>query len=102
MTKQERLLPHEKGFVAGEDPANQDFMCLCESDNAELVGYVKVDSGQIELGDCSRVDVTVRTAYGDLPAPVWRGDKYIIIEHNMFNILKLDEEMAALETEAEN
>ena len=74
-----------------EDPANQAFLALLAEDEADEVGVVCVDSGQIELGDCGNVQVTVQTNYGDGFYSVWRGKKYLILEMDMINALALEE-----------
>jgi hypothetical protein len=76
--------------------ANQAFLDLITSDNAEHIGSLDVDSGQIEFGDCNKVQITTRTARGDGLYSVWRGEKYIVIEHDLFNAMNLDQELEAL------
>ena len=86
----------KKELTALEDPANIAFMDLIQEDNAIHVETVAVDSGQIAIGDCETIQFKVDTATGDGLYPVWQGKKYIIIEKDMLNIMKLDKE---LETE---
>jgi hypothetical protein len=74
-----------------DDKANQCFLDLIVEDEAEPIGEVLVDSGTIELGDCGKVYVEAQTNYGDGVYTVWRGKKYLIIEMDMFNTMKLDE-----------
>jgi predicted RNA-binding protein with TRAM domain len=76
--------------------ANQAFLDLITSDDAEHIGSLQVDSGQIEIGDCNKVQITTWTACGDGLYSVWRGDKYIVIEHDLFNAMELDQEIEAL------
>jgi hypothetical protein len=59
---------------------------IAKSD-AELVGEVGVDSGQIEIGDVGIVQVTVPTVYGDGVYPVWNLGDYIVIETNMLKVM---------------
>ncbi|MBT4361429.1 MAG: hypothetical protein HOD11_10730 [Candidatus Marinimicrobia bacterium] len=49
---------------------------------AELIGSVGVDSGQIEIGDVGIVQFRVPTESGDGVYPVWNLGDYIIIETN--------------------
>ena len=79
-----------------EDTANQCFFDLLDEDDAKCVGIVAVDSGHIELGDCGVVQERISTALGDGVYPVWRGNKYLVIEIDALNILRLEE---AAETE---
>lgn len=76
--------------------ANQAFLDLITSDDAKHIGLVQVDSGQIEIGDCNTVQITTGTACGDGLYSVWRGEKYIVIEHDLFNAMELDQEIEAL------
>ena len=77
--------------------ANQAFLALIAEDKAKHVGSLFVDSGQIQIGDCDKVQISTETARGDGIYSVWRGEKYIVIEHDLFNALKLDQEIEALE-----
>jgi hypothetical protein len=67
---------------------------LVES-GAKLVGEVSVDSGQIEIGDVGKVQLSVPTVYGDGVYPVWDLGDYIIIETNMLKVMELDEQARA-------
>ena len=73
------------------DPANEAFMQLVMEDAAERVGSVGVDNGHIQIGSCDKAWVEVKTACGDGIYPVWAGKKYIVIEHDLLNVLALDE-----------
>ena len=73
------------------DPANEAFLVLTMEDEAEQIGFIGVDDGQIQLGNCGKVYVETSTACGDGFYPVWAGKKYIVIEHDIFNMLGLDE-----------
>jgi len=85
----------KKELTALEDPANIAFMDLIQEDNAIHVETVAVDSGQIAIGDCETIQFKVDTATGDGLYPVWQGKKYIIIEKDMLNMMKLDKELEA-------
>jgi hypothetical protein len=85
----------KKDVKATEDPANINFMALIQEDNAIHVDTVAVDSGQIAIGDCETIQFKIDTATGDGLYPVWKGKKYIIIEIDMLNIMKLDKELEA-------
>ena len=85
----------KKDVKATEDPANKLFMDLIEEDQAIHVETVAVDSGQIGIGDCEIIQFKADTATGDGLYPVWKGKKYIIIEIDMLNIMKLDKELKA-------
>ena len=61
-----------------DEACNAFTMLVCE-DEAEVIGNVAVDSGQIQIGDCGKVQVYANTAYGDGYYPVWRGKKYLVI-----------------------
>tara|TARA_R100001443_G_scaffold16094_1_gene25896 strand:- start:312 stop:605 length:294 start_codon:yes stop_codon:yes gene_type:complete len=89
----------KKDVKATEDPANKLFMDLIQEDQAVNVETVAVDSGQIGIGDCEKIQFEVDTATGDGLYPVWRGKKYIIIEIDMLNIMKLDQELKAIHKE---
>ena len=62
-----------------KDEACNAFTMLVTEDEAEIIGNVAVDSGQIQIGDCGKVQVYANTAYGDGYYPVWRGKKYLVI-----------------------
>ena len=62
-----------------KDEACEAFTELVTVDDAEIIGNVAVDSGQIQIGDCGKVQVYAKTAYGDGYYPVWRGKKYLVI-----------------------
>ncbi len=62
---------------------------IAESD-ADLVGEVGVDSGQIEIGDVGIVQFRVPTESGDGVYPVWNLGDYIIIETNMLKVMERD------------
>ena len=64
---------------------------LVES-NAKLAGQVGVDSGQIEIGDCGKVQVSVTTPSGDGVYPVWNLGDYIVIEIEMLKVMELDKQ----------
>ena len=89
----------KKDVKATEDPANKLFMDLIEEDQAVHVETVAVDSGQIGIGDCEIIQFKADTATGDGLYPVWQGKKYIIIEIDMLNIMKLDQELKAAHKE---
>ena len=82
----------KKDVKVTEDPANQLFMDLIQEDKAKLVDRIAVDSGQIAIGDCETIQHTIETATGDGLYPIWYGEKYIVIEIDMLNIMKLDKE----------
>jgi len=85
----------KKDVKVTEDPANINFKALIEEDKAINVGTVAVDSGQIAIGDCETIQFKVDTAAGDGLYPIWYGEKYIVIEIDMLNIMKLDREHEA-------
>ena len=70
---------------------NAILMAIAESD-AKLVGQVGVDSGQIEIGDCGKVQFSVPTVGGDGVYPIWDLGDYIIIEKNMLKVMELDKQ----------
>ncbi len=80
-----------------DDPINISFMDLIEKDKAKVVGTVAVDSGQIELGDSGKIQIKLDTATGDGFYPVWQGKKYVVIEMDMLNIMRLDRELKEFE-----
>lgn len=65
-------------------------MALAES-NATSAGSVGVDSGQIEIGDCGIVQISIPAVGGDGVYPVWDLGDYIIIEKNMMKIMEMDQ-----------
>ena len=83
----------KKDLAALDDPANQDFLSLMYEDKAELIGSIGVDDGQIEIGACGNVQVNANAASGDGFYNVWRGKKYVVIEIDMLNAMKLDREL---------
>jgi hypothetical protein len=74
------------------DEAIQFAIVECD---AKLAGQVVVDSGQIEIGDCGKVQFSVPTALGDGVYPIWDLGDYIIIEKNMLKVMELDKEARA-------
>ena len=87
----------KKELIALEDPANKDFLSLLYEDKAELIGSIGVDAGQIEIGACGNVQVKANTALGDGIYNVWKGKKYVVIEIDMLNQMKLDRELEPFE-----
>ena len=85
----------KKDVKVTEDPANINFKALIQEDKAINVGTVAVDSGRIAIGDCESIQHTIETATGDGLYPIWYGEKYIVIEIDMLNIMKLDKEHEA-------
>ena len=85
----------KKDVKVTEDPANINFKALIQEDNAIHVDTVAVDSGQIAIGDCETIQHTIETATGDGLYPIWYGEKYIVIEIDMLNIMKLDRDHEA-------
>ena len=81
------------------DPTNKSFMDLIYEDNAKVIGSVAVDDGQIELGNSGSVQIKLDTATGDGFYPVWQGKKYVVIEMDMLNIMRLDDELQKFEEE---
>ena len=75
------------------DPTNILFMDLIQKDKAKVIGSIAVDSGQIELGDSGNVQIKLDTVTGDGLYPVWQGKKYVVIEMDMLNIMRLDHEL---------
>ena len=65
-------------------------MALAES-NATSAGSVGVDSGQIEIGDCGIVQISIPAVGGDGVYPVWDLGDYIIIEKNMLKIMEMNQ-----------
>lgn len=87
----------KKELTTLEDPANKDFLSLLDEDKAELIGSIGVDAGQIEIGACGNVQVKADTANGDGIYNVWKGKKYVVIEIDMLNQMKLDRELEPFE-----
>jgi len=87
----------KKELTTLEDPANKDFLSLLYKDKAELIGSIGVDAGQIEIGACETVQVKADTATGDGIYNVWKGKKYVVIEIDMLNQMKLDRELEPFE-----
>ena len=87
----------KKELIALEDPANKDFLSLLYEDKAELIGSIGVDAGQIEIGACETVQVKTDTVTGDGVYNVWKGKKYVVIEIDMLNQMKLDQELEPFE-----
>ena len=73
------------------DATDNAFMALITEDQASIIGHLNVDSGTIELGDCDKVQIKTSTALGDGVYPVWKGKKYIVIEHDMLSVYKLNQ-----------
>ena len=76
-----------------DDPTNISFMALLDEDKAKVIGSIAVDDGQIELGNSGSVQIKLDTATGDGFYPVWQGKKYVVIEMDMLNIMRLDNEL---------
>ena len=76
-----------------DDPTNISFMALLDEDKAKVIGSIAVDDGQIELGNSGSVQIKLDTVTGDGFYPVWQGKKYVVIEMDMLNIIRLDEEL---------
>jgi len=89
----------KKTKKAMDDPTNISFMDLVSEDEAKVIGSVSVDDGQIELGNSGGVQIKVDTATGDGFYPVWQGKKYVVIEMDMLNIMRLDDELQKFEEE---
>ena len=87
----------KKKLTALEDPTNRDFLSLLYEDNSELIGNIGVDAGQIEIGACGHVQITTDTTTGDGLYNVWKGKKYVVIEIDMLNAMKLDVELKPYE-----
>ena len=75
-----------------DDPTNISFMALLDEDKSKVIGSIAVDDGQIELGNSGSVQIKLDTATGDGSYPVWQGKKYVVIEMDMLNIMRLDNE----------
>ena len=80
-----------------DDPTNISFMALLDEDKAKVIGSIAVDDGQIELGNSGSVQIKLDTATGDGFYPVWQGKKYVVIEMDMLNIMRLDDELKKFE-----
>ena len=89
----------KKTKKAMNDPTNISFMDLVTEDKAKIIGSVAVDDGQIELGNSGSVQIKLDTATGDGFYPVWQGKKYVVIEMDMLNIMRLDNELQKFEEE---
>ena len=89
----------KKTKKAMDDPTNISFMDLVAEDKAKIIGSVAVDDGQIELGNSGSVQIKLDTATGDGFYPVWQGKKYVVIEMDMLNIIRLDDELQKFEEE---
>ena len=89
----------KKTKKAMNDPTNISFMDLVTEDKAKLIGSVAVDDGQIELGNSGSVQIKLDTATGDGFYPVWQGKKYVVIEMDMLNIMRLDDELKKFDEE---
>ena len=83
----------KKTKKAMNDPTNISFMALLDEDKAKVIGSIAVDDGQIELGNSGSVQIKLDTATGDGLYPVWQGKKYVVIEMDMLNIMRLDNEL---------
>ena len=83
----------KKTKKAIDDPTNISFMALLDEDKAKVIGSIAVDDGQIELGNSGSVQIKLDTVTGDGFYPVWQGKKYVVIEMDMLNIIRLDEEL---------
>ena len=89
----------KKTKKAMDDPTNISFMDLVSEDEAKIIGSVSIDDGQIELGNSGSVQIKLDTATGDGFYPVWQGKKYVVIEMDMLNIMRLDDELKTFEEE---
>ena len=89
----------KKTKKAMDDPTNISFMDLVSEDEAKINGSVSIDDGQIELGNSGSVQIKLDTATGDGFYPVWQGKKYVVIEMDMLNIMRLDDELKKFEEE---
>ena len=87
----------KKTKKAMDDPTNISFMDLVSEDEAKIIGSVSIDDGQIELGNSGSVQIKLDTATGDGFYPVWQGKKYVVIEMDMLNIMRLDNELQKFE-----
>ena len=89
----------KKTKKAMDDPTNISFMDLVSEDEAKIIGSVSIDDGQIELGNSGSVQIKLDTATGDGFYPVWQCKKYVVIEMDMLNIMRLDRELKEFEEE---
>ena len=89
----------KKTKKAMDDPTNISFMDLVSEDEAKIIGSVSIDDGQIELGNSGSVQIKLDTATGDGFYPVWQGKKYVVIEMDMLNIMRIDDELNKFEEE---
>lgn len=85
-----------------EDEACEAFTELIAVDDATIIGSVAVDSGQIQIGDCGKVQVYANTAYGDGHYPVWRGKKYLVIPIDFIANLRHEDALEKWCTENED
>ena len=85
-----------------DDPTNISFMALLDEDKAKVIGSIAVDDGQIELGNSGSVQIKLDTVTGDGFYPVWQGKKYVVIEMDMLNIMRLDNELNTPPNEEDN
>ena len=92
----------KKTKKAIDDPTNISFMTLLDEDKAKVIGSIAVDDGQIELGNSGSVQIKLDTATGDGFYPVWQGKKYVVIEMDMLNIMRLDNELNTPPNEEDN
>ena len=92
----------KKTKKAIDDPTNILFMDLIDEDKANVVGLIAVDDGQIELGNSGSVQIKLDTVTGDGFYPVWQGKKYVVIEMDMLNIMRLDNELNTPPNEEDN
>lgn len=92
------MTTNETQAAALDDYANLCFLDLIEADEAEIVDCVPVDSGQITVKDpcADEPRARITTACGDGIYPVWKGKKYVIIEIDSYNAMRLDKELAEL------
>ena len=92
----------KKTKKAIDDPTNISFMTLLDEDKAKVIGSIAVDDGQIELGNSGSVQIKLDTVTGDGFYPVWQGKKYVVIEMDMLNIMRLDNELNTPPNEEDN
>jgi len=93
VTRKLRKAKSPKKLAALDDTANIAFMSLIEADKSTCVESIAVNSGRIAIGDCETIQLTIETATGDGLYPVWYGEKYVVIENDMRNIMRLDQEL---------
>ena len=92
----------KKTKKAIDDQTNISFMALLDEDKAKVIGSIAVDDGQIELGNSGSVQIKLDTVTGDGFYPVWQGKKYVVIEMDMLNIMRLDNELNTPPNEEDN